>query len=209
MESLSGKAEVIYGIGNNFAWAFGYALLPVLAYFIREWRKLQVTISAPLVINILFAFFFPESPRWLLAKGRVEEAEKVVKKIRKVNKLPNLDENFLHPIENVEENGWKIFRDLFRKPYLTRATLILYYIFFAKSVTYLGLSLSYGTLIPDGSLYLDIFISALTEFPAYGLATLVVFFTGRRLTLIGSYFIGKTSGNQFPDLLTVNCPSCM
>ena len=193
METLSGKAKVIYGIGNNFAWSLGYSTIPIMAYLLPDWRDLQIAISVPLALNVLFAFLFPESPRWLLTKGHLEKSEKVINKIVKFNGRTEPGQNFLEPIEEKEtESGWRIFIEIFKSSYLRRASIILFYLFLANSITYLGLSLSYGTLIPDGSLYLNILISGLTEFPAYGLAVLVVFYAGRRWPMVGSYFLGGT-----------------
>ena len=36
--------------------------------------------------QIIFWFFIPESPRWLLAKNKLKEAEKVLQKAAKINK---------------------------------------------------------------------------------------------------------------------------
>ena len=47
--------------------------------------------SIPLFVIALFSKWMPESSRWLLAAGRVEEAQKVLQYVAKVNggKVPN------------------------------------------------------------------------------------------------------------------------
>jgi hypothetical protein len=41
-----------------------------------------------LIPHALLAFIIMESPRWLMTKGRLEEAKKIIKKILKWNKMP-------------------------------------------------------------------------------------------------------------------------
>ena len=39
----------------------------------RSWRNLMVMISVPSVLAVLLVWLVPESPRWLISKGRLEE----------------------------------------------------------------------------------------------------------------------------------------
>jgi OCT family organic cation transporter-like MFS transporter 4/5 len=48
---------------------------PALAYFLNDdWRTLQVVFSAPAVVFVSYWWLMPESVRWLIRKGRHEEA---------------------------------------------------------------------------------------------------------------------------------------
>ena len=49
---------------------------------------------APLIALLVLWFLVPESPRWLLAKGRVEEAKSILTKGAKINKKTLPDELF-------------------------------------------------------------------------------------------------------------------
>ena len=60
-------------------------MLGLEAYLIRDWVTLQLVAYTPLLIFCLLWFLVPESPRWLLAKGRNEEAEKIIRKGAKIN----------------------------------------------------------------------------------------------------------------------------
>lgn len=57
----------------------------------RDWVKLSLYTSLPFSLYFLYIFIMPESPRWLLMRGRLEEALKVLESMAKVNgrKLPN------------------------------------------------------------------------------------------------------------------------
>ncbi|XP_071837665.1 organic cation transporter-like protein [Apostichopus japonicus] len=66
-------------------WAVGVMTLPILAYFIRNWRFLQLALSLPLLFCPLLCWFVPESPRWLLSVGRKQEATTILQNIARVN----------------------------------------------------------------------------------------------------------------------------
>ncbi|PIK53685.1 putative solute carrier family 22 member 3 [Apostichopus japonicus] len=68
----------------NF-WAAGILTFPILAFFIQDWRTLQIVISVPFFLFHLIAWFIPESPRWLISVGRYKEATNVFAKIARLN----------------------------------------------------------------------------------------------------------------------------
>ena len=79
LEFVGGKYNTIIGIGCEFIWVAGWLLLGALAFFIRDWRHLVLMYSAPSLLSVALYWLLPESPRWLLSVGRIEEAETVVR----------------------------------------------------------------------------------------------------------------------------------
>uniref|UniRef100_A0A673B488 Solute carrier family 22 member 13a n=1 Tax=Sphaeramia orbicularis TaxID=375764 RepID=A0A673B488_9TELE len=76
----------------------GQCALAGLEYFIRDWRLVQIIIAAPLGVVLLYIWFIPESARWLLSRGRTEEAKQLIMKAAAINKhtIPDsLLENFI------------------------------------------------------------------------------------------------------------------
>src|SRR3979490_2491847 len=65
--------EVIFPIGLMFAGIAGYFLVPVYG-----WRAMFLVALVPAVLTIPLRWLLTESPRWLAAKGRLEEADKIV-----------------------------------------------------------------------------------------------------------------------------------
>ncbi|MPV50398.1 MFS transporter [Pseudactinotalea sp. HY160] len=68
------------GLGNMLAPAFGimvFALFPGP----ERWRWVFGLLVLPALLVIFYRFFTPETPRYLLSRGRVEEAEKVLDRL--------------------------------------------------------------------------------------------------------------------------------
>ncbi|XP_068158072.1 LOW QUALITY PROTEIN: organic cation transporter protein [Drosophila tropicalis] len=91
VELVSGKWRTIIGILNILPVAISYVLSSGIAYLIRDWRNLQLVISWPWLIMLIIWFWLPESPRWLLAQGRLDELCKLIERAAKMNgtTLPN------------------------------------------------------------------------------------------------------------------------
>lgn len=89
------------GAGMMLCTFFAVALmiLSILSYFFNSWFHLALITSLPFTILFGYWWFVPESPRWLLSTGRIDEAEVVVQKIAKWNKK-DIPANFVHQLAN-------------------------------------------------------------------------------------------------------------
>jgi len=75
--------------------AVALMILAGLSYLFNSWFQLACVTSFPFISLFSYWFFVPESPRWLLSTGRIDEAEVVVQKIAKWNKK-DIPANFIH-----------------------------------------------------------------------------------------------------------------
>lgn len=62
----------------------GHMLLPVFGYFIRDFSTFQLAVSVPSVILLAYFYLIPETPRWLIAVKRTDEAISTLQRIAKV-----------------------------------------------------------------------------------------------------------------------------
>ena len=60
-------------------------MLAIDAYLIRDWVTLQLVAYVPWIVLLVLWFLIPESPRWLIASGRHDQAVKVIEKMAKAN----------------------------------------------------------------------------------------------------------------------------
>ncbi|XP_023808558.1 solute carrier family 22 member 1-like [Oryzias latipes] len=85
-EMVGVKYRRTVGILHQMFFSIGNLILPLLAYFITDWRWLQVTVTAPFVLFMSYYWLIPESPRWLISKKRLSEALQITEAIAKENK---------------------------------------------------------------------------------------------------------------------------
>lgn len=182
MELVGGKWRTIAGISYLLPVSLSYALIAGMAYFIRDWRHLQLAISLPGLGFLSLWWILPESPRWLLAMGKTQEVMTVLQQAAKFNKreLPhNLDKQLLPTSNRPIESGGVL--DLFKTKRMMRITLLLFVIWFSVYLVYYGLVLNMGYM--SGDLYLNSVISGLVEVPALAFSIMVLLYMGRRWPL--------------------------
>ncbi|XP_010790897.1 solute carrier family 22 member 6-B [Notothenia coriiceps] len=179
------KRRMLAGIITDYAFGLGYMLLAGVAYLIRDWRKLQLAISAPGFLLIFYIWVVPQSARWLLANDRREEAIALLRKAALVNG------RVLPPAVQIDKlsGGKQSYSavDLVRTPQMRKRAFILFYIWFVNVLVYYGLSLGVSRLGTD--LYLTQFVFGLVEIPARSVVLLVLPYS-RRLSLSGFLAVG-------------------
>ena len=112
--------EVIFPIGLMFAGMGGFFLVPIFG-----WKAMFIVGLIPSVLTIPLRWFMPESPRWLASKGRLAEADAVVKLLEDSATRRGfiLREPVMRPIDSsaTVRSDW---RDLFKGIYLKRTLTI-------------------------------------------------------------------------------------
>ncbi|XP_072550580.1 organic cation transporter protein [Salminus brasiliensis] len=185
------KHRMLAGIITDYFFGVGYILLAGVAYLIRDWRKLQLAISAPGFIFIFYIWVLPKSGRWLMANGKQEEAMELICKAALINGKP-LKENNMQLQLNSFKMEQKLQKkhtvlDLLRTPQMRKQSLILFYLWFVNVLVYYGLSLNvsdFGT-----NIYLTQLIFGLVEMPARTI-TLFTLNRSRRVSQLSFLAVG-------------------
>ncbi|EGT47326.1 hypothetical protein CAEBREN_31345 [Caenorhabditis brenneri] len=86
-------------IQNSITWSPNMIIFPFVAWLCHDWRTMSVVIAAASVATFFAVFLLEESPRWLIQKGRLDEARKSLIKIRKTDRL--YDETFEKELDEV------------------------------------------------------------------------------------------------------------
>ncbi|XP_033737447.1 organic cation transporter protein-like [Pecten maximus] len=161
IEMVGPSWRALAGISTEIAFCVGEVILCGLAYYIRDWRYLQLAISAPGVILLLYWFVLPESTRWLLARGKTEEANETLRKIAKVNKRQVPKHIDTRPPNEKKHAGFKDIAPLFRSRKHFIRWLINMALWFVLATSYYGLTFNVGKL--GGNVYLNFLIFAVVE----------------------------------------------
>ncbi|CAB3245470.1 unnamed protein product [Arctia plantaginis] len=162
-------------------------LLPWIAYFIADWRILLWVTSLPLFLVLVAPWLIPESTRWLVSRGKVNDAIKVLRRFERVNnvKIPNeLMAEFIITSNNKRLEERQSFLNVFKSGPLRLATVCLL-------VAYTGCNMVFDGLVRlSGSFGLDFFLTfslnSGTEIPALILLVFILDRWGRRNLTCGS-----------------------
>ncbi|XP_034539086.1 solute carrier family 22 member 4-like isoform X2 [Notolabrus celidotus] len=189
-ETFTGNVRVLYSsLGTCLGFALGYMLLPLFAYFLRDWKSLLLVMSVPCLAYIPFWWFIPESPRWLLSQGRVEEAEAIVRKAAKWNKVQAPSVIFQgHSETKPGPKERASVLDLLRISHIRVMTLSLCFVSFTMTFGYYGLSFNTSRLHTNP--YISCFFSAAVEVPAYISSWLALLYLPRRISVISTLLLG-------------------
>lgn len=182
VEVIGHKFAAIVGIAMSIPFALGELVLGLEAYFVRDWKTLQLVAHAPWLALLILWFFLPESPRWLIATGETEKARNVVKQGARVNKR-DIPVNVLHPGPKPKDQLEKEHQplgtlDLFRPSVILWRSLNLSWQWFSVTFCYYGLSFSSTSL--SGDPYLNFCLNVFIEIPGYIFALFVMDCWGRR-----------------------------
>ena len=77
--AMLGSLVVAWFLGATVATLLGFIMIQFFGE--SSWRWMLASSGVPGVIILLMRFGTPESPRWLISKGRIEEAREVVRRV--------------------------------------------------------------------------------------------------------------------------------
>ena len=167
---------------------------------LRNWRILMLVCSAPAIVITSVPFILPESPRWLIAKGKVEQLKKDVKKTAEINNtefpVNVFNAEFKNPerhqnSENSENSGKASLVDLFTpRPILFR-TLCMFYNWLVTTLCYYGLTMTASNLSED--IFVNYILVVFVELPANVFCVYAMDKLGRKPFLAVSQIVAGTT----------------
>merc|ERR1719348_339391 len=161
----------------NYSWPICRLIIAGLVYWLRNFHWHLVAISAMVGVGSVILYWLPESPRWLIAKGKIEEAQKILSVASKRNGRPvEPDQIVLTKPSTAAASG--TFLDIMKHPVLRYQTSIMYFNWFTTAFIMYGLALSWQNL--TGGLFLNFIIGTILDFPAKTLAMVLANMVGRK-----------------------------
>lgn len=209
MEIIHINSRTAAGIVNNIFVSIGFSTLSLLGYFIRDWRYLMLAVSIPGAPLLFCWWLIPESPRWLIAKNRLDEAHELLMKYAKRNRVTIESTQLKHAIQefkkeevrNRNENRKTYgITDVVRTPKLRKRTIICGFNWFVNALVYFGINLNVGNLA--GDMYLNFFILCIVEIPGALLLWFLMSRFGRRIPYVTFMITGGVA-----EMLVLAVPS--
>ncbi|KAF2368604.1 Major facilitator sugar transporter-like [Trinorchestia longiramus] len=188
----------------------GMCCLGLFAWLIGHWRKLGLLCYLPAVLFYFYSKILPESPRWLISRGRTEQCIAVLDSIAIRNRRTYSNEvlQMLGEMCKIQRRPPRLL-SVMTVPCLRKRTIIVILNTSILCVVYSGIS--YNIRNVTSNEFLNFFALSLVDIPGNLLGMVSAQFLGRRLTAVYSQFIATgfcfvasvTTTNQLA--LTVLC----
>jgi putative MFS transporter len=189
--------------------SFGFVFAALLGYFVvprwhEGWRIVQVVSSIPILMLLWWRRSLPESPRWLIQRGRSEEAAAEVEKIEA--RLTSRERESLPPLHSIEvspvatEQGGTFSKNLAAlwKGPMARTTIMLWVLWIAITFSFYGFFTWIPTLlVKQGMTITKSFgysiVIYLAQIPGYYSAAFVSEKLDRKWTIVVYMLLGGVS----------------
>lgn len=186
MEMIGTKYRELVSVLFHIPFSMGYLLIPLIAYYIRDWQHLQFALSIPSIFLLSYYWLIAESPRWLLTVGRVEESAKILEKAAKMNDLPHENIRFnLETLQSAKKDQTVQkgnFLDLVRTPNMRMKTMFMNFNWMSCGLCFYGLAQYIGHA--GGNIFVNVAVAAAIKMPGFIFAIFMMKKLGRRKTLM-------------------------
>ncbi|XP_061562923.1 solute carrier family 22 member 16 [Cololabis saira] len=196
-EFTGSKVRTWTSMHVHAAFAVGIMVVALTGYLVRVWWIYQIILSTCTLPYLLFCWKFPETPFYLMAKGRYKETQDLLDKIAAVNGIESRlkAEDLLDPRKT--ENGKALLDqergqgplepekkltilDLFGSWRMAGRTCTVWAIWFIGSLGYYVFSL--GSVNLGGNQYVNLFLAGAVEVPSYLVGCFAMDRIGRKKT---------------------------
>lgn len=163
------------------------------------WRWLVALTALPGVAGLFVRLGVPDSPRWLVARGRMDDALSALRQVARRNHRELPDRPLAPPLPLLRQKSR--FVALFG-PDLRDRTFLLAAAWFGMSLGYYGIFSWLPTYLRANGFeltetYLTTLLLAFAQIPGYLLASLLVEWVGRRATLVSFMLVSAVGAYLF------------
>lgn len=168
-------------------------LLRLINFISSYFRPLIYIIYTPGLFCLMYFWLIPDSIRWYISKGRLEEAKTVLKVAAKFNgkELSNNDLEKISESECDDETKGTFLQALKSTKLLLRL-INCCICWIACAFLFYGLTLN-SVALAAGNSYLDFILTSLIEIPAYISCNFMLELFGRKNSLSGSFLLTGVS----------------
>ncbi|XP_077095516.1 solute carrier family 22 member 7-like isoform X1 [Siphateles boraxobius] len=192
VEWVSIEHRKLVGVIDSLSWTFAFMSISLIAYFIRDWRWLTVSISLPTIIAIITWWWIPESARWLIANGKTDKAYNYLHKCAVMNRKKEgtariKPDELAKIIVTGRGNRKYSYLDLIKTSKMRRLALLTGITWFSVATVAYGISFNISSF--GLNMYLTQFVYGAIEIPAKLSIYYLLDKFGRRITQAGSLLL--------------------
>ncbi|XP_048735641.2 solute carrier family 22 member 16-like [Ostrea edulis] len=176
-------------------WTTGLVIMSAIAYLMRNysWRYLQISLTCFSIFSLFQFWIQDESLRWLAINGKRKEANKIIKKVSRWNKVKYCDLSQIVDRKMAQTKDKCMTEDqpanviivekfsiitILRKRSIFIISVMMWFTWVTNTMTYFGLTLTSTSLA--GNRFLSFFLSACVEYIGVILQYLMLPCLGRR-----------------------------
>ncbi|XP_073904766.1 solute carrier family 22 member 12 isoform X1 [Castor canadensis] len=191
IEWTSAQSRTLMVTLNSLGFTFGQALMAAMAYSVRNWPLLQLAVSAPFFLCFVYSWCLPESARWLLTIGKLDQGLQELQRVAAINGRravrDTLTKEALLSAMQEELSGAQAPARISTPlctPGLCLRTWVCMLCWFAVGFTFYGLALDLQAL--GSNIFLLQVLIAVVDLPAKMGSLLLLSCLGRRPFQVGS-----------------------
>eukprot|EP00116_Pleurobrachia_bachei_P004163 sb/3464425/ len=194
LEFMPEKFRNYYNTCYVLLWCLGYPALVGVSYFIHTWQYIHAGSGVVFMLCYIPLTFYPDSPRYLLAIGKEDEAKVVLENYGWITNVKiNLDNTkLIGSPYNTGSKGISIKSKMlkyFNHPGMALELAIQGYLWFTCCLLYYGVNYGWGSF--GTTPYVSYLFAGLSEAIAYVLLTVFISLFGRKLTLSTSLLVSS------------------
>lgn len=231
MELVGPKGRVFGNTLINVVYVCGLMSLAGLSWLLQDWRTLLRIMYAPSCLIFSYLWILNESIRWLISKGRHDEAVEIIKKAAKMNNV-DVSDQALAPLQDMNkrpkeekedkeefrtENKPSVLLQVVRSSIIRKRLLCCSFLWITCTFVYYGLSINSVSLA--GNKYVNFMLVAFIEIPANFTCLFVLDRFGRKKVMIITYilsavlcislsFLPKGEWNSIDIIKSIICFIC-
>ncbi|XP_059172868.1 organic cation transporter protein-like [Physella acuta] len=206
LELVTSKHRKIPGLTIQVFFTSGEVIMAAAFYGLRDWRWVNVVITAPAAVFLLYYWLVPESLRWLITMKKYDQVSKVLARIAATNGV-HLDVDYESStsdlLQSYETEGeghtqrvtsHDTFLDLFKSRVLCLRSFIICFNWLVVNFVFYVFVLNSAHL-RAGNVFITFIIGACVEVPAHLVSLLLVDKVGRKPVHLGYLMLAAlTSG---------------
>lgn len=186
-ELVSNKQRPIAGLLIWVTLPLAFSILAIKAYLLQNWKKLSIFCTAPYIPLLAFYKFVPESFKWQMLQGRMEEAMFTVQRIARWNGK-QLPDNIVIAKPTDTDSQCNPFDIFTQSNEIAINSVLLAIMWLVLGIVYYGLYFAADEL--GGSVFHDLFVLSIGELPTAFLSIYICEQSGRKPAVLAPLLVG-------------------